>query len=1022
MKRRFAAAITLALAAVVALAAQPTVNPQDVLPFDKAVHKATLPNGLTYFVRLNSRPARRMSLRLAVKAGSLNEADDQQGLAHLVEHMAFNGSEHFKPGELVSYFESTGARLGPHVNAYTSFDETVYMLDLPTDKPEIVAKGITALADFAGGLSLIPEEVNKERGVVIEEWRGRLGAGSRIRDKQLPLLFYKSRYAERLPIGKPDIIRNAPVERLRAFYDTWYRPDRMAVVAVGDMDTAQIEQLIRTAFGPLKGRGPAAPEPDRTVPLHQQTLVSVVTDPEVTDSTVSIVRKRPRESSERVADYRRELIERFVDHMIDERFGELARKPDAKFLGASASNGTLSRTVATFTMTADISDGKLEDGVGVLATEATRIREFGFTATEMERAKKWMAAFYERAYNERDKSESGAFASEYLRNFLEDEPSPGIEYEYRLVHQLLPGIGVNEASAMAKSLLADPSRVILAVSPQKPNIRIPSETELQAALAAASAAPVAAWVDTTSTRELMERAPSAGTVTSRRTLDPLGVTVVTFGNGIEAWLKPTDFKNDQILFSLNAQGGTSLAPPADFPEASLAAGYISLAGVGGMKATDLDKVLAGKLASARPFMTLSIHGIAGSAAPAQLETALQLLYQTFTAPGDDPDAFALLKRQLDAMIANRGRSPGQVFAEKLAQVNSSNHYTSQPLTEERLATLDRAQMTAFYRQRFSNASDFTFFMVGAFKVDEALPLVARYVGSLASTGPRSSRYKDVGIRFPETTQRATVEMGREPRGQTVLSFFADPSEDPAEQERVSAAATVLEIALRDILREELGQTYTVSVGLAQPLPQRSAGHIEIRFGAAPENLDSMTARVMKEIDRLQAEGPSADLTNRVKETARRNYEIALKQNDYWLRRLESVHLFGRNPQEILTRNERIDALTPQVLQEAFRKYFPADRRTIVTLEPAATPPAALEELCSRIFDTPLACWLSTKRGRSSWCSRSRSASARTRRSSPQRTASGSRQTQTPCNPARTAAGYRQSSEAQKRRGEPRSCQ
>src|SRR5215510_8608361 len=269
----------LAVAGTVALVAQSqtsqTFNLQDVLPLDKAIHTATLPNGLKYYVRKNSRPAKRVSLRLAVKAGSVNEADDQQGLAHLIEHMAFNGSEHFKPGELVSFFESTGSRLGPHVNAYTSFDETVYMLDLPTDKPEIVAKGLLALADYAGGLTLSKEEIDKERGVVIEEWRGRLGASTRIRDKQFPILYYNSRYAERVPIGKPEIIRNAPVARLRAFYDTWYRPERMAVVAVGDMNPQTLEAAIRDAFGPLKARAAAAAPPDGSVPLHPDTRLAV---------------------------------------------------------------------------------------------------------------------------------------------------------------------------------------------------------------------------------------------------------------------------------------------------------------------------------------------------------------------------------------------------------------------------------------------------------------------------------------------------------------------------------------------------------------------------------------------------------------------------------------------------------------------------------------------------------------------------------------------------------------------------
>jgi zinc protease len=928
--------LSLALLVSVGLVAQP-FNLQDTIPFDAVVRTATLPNGLKYFIRQNGRPAKRVSLRLAVKAGSLFESDDQQGLAHLVEHMAFNGSEHFKPGELVSYFESTGARLGPHVNAYTSFDETVYMLDVPTDKPEIVEKAITALADFAGGLSLTQTEVDKERGVVVEEWRGGLGASSRIRDKQLPILFKDSRYAERLPIGKPDIIRNAPVERLRAFYDTWYRPERIAVIAVGDVDMAQITQLITAAFSPLKARAPAAQVPDQKVPLHQQTLVSVVADPEVTRSNVQIVRKRPREGDQKVSDYRRDLVARIVDHMMDERFNELERKPDAKFLGAGAGNGTLSRDVATFTMGAQVQDGRLEDGVGVLGTEAVRVREFGFGASEVDRAKRWMAAFYERAYTERDKSESGSFASEYVSYFLNDEPSPGIEYEYKLVQQLLPTISDADTGTLARTLLGDDSRVILATTPQKSGIKIPTESELQAALTTATAVRVAPWVDTSSTRPLMEHAPTGGAVSSRRTLDDVGVTVVKFGNGVEAWLKPTDFKNDQILFTLNAMGGASIAPPADYTEASLATALVSTAGAGGLKALDLQKVLTGKLVVARPYIGLSTHGVSGSSAPAQLETALQLLYQEITAPGSDDESFALLKKQLAAAVANRGRSPGQIFGEKLSEVNTSNHYTSQPLTPERVESLDREKMIAYYRERFANAADFTFFMVGAFKLDDVVPLLAQYLGTLPSRGQRSSSFKDVGLKFPGSSQEAKVEAGREPRAQTVISYFADPSIDPNEQEPVVEATTVLDIALRDILREDLGQTYTVGVGLTQPLPQRGDGRIEVRFGAAPENLPSMTARVRQEIKRLQDEGPSADLTNRAKESARRSYETALKTNDYWLGRLQTVQMYNRNPGEILTRPKRIDAITPQVLQDTFKKYFPADRSTVVTLIPAANP-------------------------------------------------------------------------------------
>jgi zinc protease len=916
--------------------APPTFNPQDVIPFDAVVRRGTLANGLTYFVRRNARPEKRVSLRLAVKAGSLHEADDQLGLAHFLEHMAFNGSTNFKPGELVSYFESTGARLGPHVNAYTSFDETVYMLELPTDNAEVVSRGFTALADFAGGLTLDPEQIDKERGVVIEEWRGRLGAGQRIQDKQLPLMFYGSRYAERLPIGKPEILRTAPAARFRAFYDMWYRPERMAIVAVGDIDAAEVEQIISKAFGPLAARAPAGTAPNGQVPLHSELLVNVATDPELTASSVRLVTKQPAERQDRVGDYRRNLVERLFSDMLNERFNELARKPDAKFLGAGGGGGQLAPTVHTFSLNARVPDGGLIDGLNVLEIEARRVREHGFSQSELDRNKRDMAAYYEQAYNERDKSESGGFADEYVRHFLEGEPAPGIEYERRLVQSVLPGITLQEVTALARARLSSESRVVLAVQPEKPSLPPPTESELRAAMAAADKVAVTPWSDTTTTRALVEKVPEPARVESRRELANLGVTIVRFANGVEAWLKPTDFKNDQVVFTMYSLGGASLAGRADFVEASLATTYVGFSGAGGLKALDLQRMLAGKLASASPFISASTHGINGSAAPADLETALQLLYQFVVAPGDDPEAFALMKRQLEASIANRGRSPAQVFGERLGQINSSNHYTSEPLTADDIASLDRAAMLSYYRARFANAADFTFFMVGTFELDAAIPLLARYVGGLPSKGKKTAEFKDLGVRFPEMMITERVEKGREPQSRTVVSFYADPSPDPIEQERVGAATLVLETALRDTLREELGQTYTVSVGLAQALPQRGDGHVQVSFGAAPENIKGMTDRVIQEVRRMQEKGPSEDLTSRAKESARRSYETALRQNSYWMQRLRTVHMLGRDPGEILTRLERINSVTPAVVQQAFRQYFPLDRYTVVTLLPEPT--------------------------------------------------------------------------------------
>ncbi len=911
----------------------PAFAPAEKLPFDSAVTTGTLPNGLTYYIRKNGRPEKRVSMQLAVKAGSVDEENDQQGLAHFLEHMAFNGTKRFEPGELIAALESTGARLGPHVNAYTSFDETVYMFQLPTDKEGLVEKGLQALADFAGGMTLDPKEIEKERGVVIEEWRGGLGAGSRLRDQQIPVLYYESKYAERLPIGKPDVLKSFRPERLRAFYTKWYRPDRMAVVVVGDVEVADIEGLIKKEFGSLTKPTAAAPDRNYVVPLQSELLVKVATDSEATQSSVSLMGKRKRTTEETVAGYRRDLVRRLAFQMLNERFDELSRKSDAQFLNAGAYESGLSPSISTVGLGASVQEGKIPEGLSAIVLEANRATEHGFGPAELDRAKKRVIASYDRAYAERDKTESSAYVREYVSHFLEGEPSPGIDYERKVVQALLPGITAGEVTGAAKDMFGDTSRVILAVSPQKQGLAVPTEAELRAVVASAEKVAVTAWADAASTRALMERVPDPGMVKERREMPELGVTVVTFSNGVEAWLKPTDFKNDEVIFSLASPGGSSLAPCEQFMEASLASAQVQLSGSGGHSAVDLQRLMAGKIASSVPTVSLSHHGISARSNPANIETALQLMHLQFTAPGDDADAFGLIKKNLEAAYQNRERDPDAVYGEKIGEVNTSGHCTSRPITLERLATLDRAAMVSFYKDRFANAADFTFFMVGAFAVDEVIPLVGKYVGSLPSKGTATAKFRDIGVKFPEIIVRERVVKGREPRARTIVSFFADPPLDENEQARVDAATEVLEIALRDILREELGETYGVSVGLSQALPQRGAGSIGISFGGSPDRIDGMVERAMKEIRRLQEEGPSADLTNRAKEAARRAHETSRRQNGYWLTRLQSSKLLGRDPGLILTREQRIDAVTPQNLHEMFKKYFPMDRYTVVTLTP-----------------------------------------------------------------------------------------
>ena len=945
MRRLLPAFIALTLAAApLALAqpadqapaeqAPPAVATTGPLPADPALTIGTLPNGVTYYVRRNTRPDSRVLLWLAVKAGSIHEEADQRGLAHLLEHMAFNGTAHFKPGELVSFFETAGARFGPHVNAYTSFDETVYMLQVPTDKEGLVDKGLLALADFAAGMSLDPAEVDKERGVVIEEWRLRQGASWRILEKQAPVLYHRSRYAERIPIGTPEILRTFPVARLRDFYDTWYRPERMAVVVVGDVEAAPLVAKVRELFAPITARRPAAADPDRSIPPHEETLVNVSADVEAQASSVSVLHKRPKLPQGTAENYRRDHVRQLMYQMLNLRFGELAQRPDAPFLGAGSGTQELGAETAATVLGARTSDGALDTGLEALLLEARRARDFGFTDAELDRAKRTVLAAYERAYAEREKTESQGYAREYVGNFLDGEPIPGIAHEFALTRALLPGIRLAEVSEAARELLDDTSRVVLATSPEKEGVALPSEAQLRATIARAATAPLTAWTDTLSRADLLTDKPEAGTVTSSRTIEAIGTTVLTLSNGAEVWLKPTDFKNDQVLLGAVARGGAASAPEADYLDTVLSASLVSLGGVGGLKPPDIGKILAGRMASVGAFVDLATHGVRGSSRPQDLEPALQLLYLTFTQPNTDAQALDLLKRQLTALVANREQNPEAVFMDKVRALNTGDSHLVQPITTAAVGALRLDVMASAFQQRFANAADFTFFVVGAFDQAAITPLLAQYIGGLPSTGTRGARDATLDFVFPAKVERITVERGKEPRSSTVITFFSDTGGDVVQETIAGGAAALLQMRLRDVLREDLGGTYSVSADYSHVLPTRGYGTTSISFGSAPDAAEKLVEAVMAEITRLATEGPTAEDAAKVREQEKRELETALKQNGYWLGGLQTAVVLGRDPAQLASGEERIEKLTAEALKVALQRYCPMDRYTVATLLPS----------------------------------------------------------------------------------------
>ncbi len=940
--RLFSAALASSLLALPAAAQPPasaTAAPaapalSDTLRLDPTVRTGVLPNGMRFFIKRNAKPEARVSLRLAVGAGSNVEADDQQGLAHFAEHMNFNGSKHFKSAnELVAYMRSIGMRFGADVNAYTSFDETVYMLEVPTDRDSLLDRGLMALSDFAGRATLSDAEIGKERGVVLEEWRLGRGAQERIQRKQLPLIFRGSRYADRLPIGKPEILQKAPAARLRDYYREWYTPGRMAVIAVGDVDPAKMESLLRSHFRDITARPDEKPAPAFEVPPHQETLVSVATDKEATGSSVSIYFKNPRRTRRTVADFRRGLAEDLFGSMLNARFDEIAHRRDAPFLNGGAFAFPLGRSLDLYVLNASVSDGGIEKGLAALLEEVARVRQHGFLDRELERAKEELRAENERAYAERDKSESSGFAGQFVGHFLTGDPAPGIAAGYELTKGLLTGITLSDVSARTPRLTRNDSRVVLAAAPEKAGLTAPTEEALRAVLARFVEAKVAAWVDTSAGKPLMATLPKPGTVVSSRTIEEIGTTVLMLSNGVEVWLKPTDFKADEILFTAYTMGGLSVADSAQFATAFLTTAVVNDAGVGGFKATDLQKMLSGKIVRVSPSYGPYTHGFNGSARPADLETALQLIHLGFLNVTEDADAYSALQKRLAAFFADRANSPEQVFQDSVAAINTGRFYMNKLPTAEEIAVVRLRSVLDFHKKRFTNAADFTVFFAGSFSVDSITPLLARYLGSLPSSGKRTSAFVPRGPRYPAGMTTKQVRKGVEPKSNTRITFFTHGGIEELDMHRARAAANILSDHLRETLRELLGGTYGASAGFSNLAPLPGYSTTTVAFGCAPENVEKMVAASLEEVRKLREQGPSAADVQKIQEVERRELEVALKQNATWSGSLQAVHMYGFDPRRIAKRRERIDLLTPENLKDTFRKYYPLDRYTVLTLLP-----------------------------------------------------------------------------------------
>jgi zinc protease len=903
--------------------AKPAAHPDDApLPLWSPVKQGTLANGLTYYILKHGKPERRAFLWLAVNAGAVAEDDDQRGLAHFVEHMAFNGTRRFPKAEIINYLEKIGMRFGADLNARTDFDETVYELEVPTDDKAFLARGFDILHDWAGDLSFDGAEVDKERGVVKEEWRLGRGAGQRIFDKQAPVLFKGSRYAVRLPIGLPEILDKAPRDRLVKFYKDWYRPDLMAVIAVGDFDdVGAIEKEIQTRFGDLKN--PASPRARLAagVPKADGTRVSIETDRELPATVVSVFNILPHRAEASARDYRRIVVEQIYQSILNERLGAIARRPDAPFVAAFAGIAGETREIDSFARRAQAKPGQAAQALESLFTEVLRVEQHGVTQSELDRARTILARFYEQGEAEESTSDSRNYTEELTRHFFEGELMIGRKAEKELTLRYLPTLSLAELNKLAKSYGGADNRVILIAGPDASKAPpLPTKERVLAIIDEVAGRKIEPWEDKSPTAKLMAQPPRPGTITKQGKVDAIGVLDWTLSNGVRVILKPTDYQADQVELVGRSPGGLAMASDKDFADVRFADDIAAIGGAGELDEEELQKVLAGKHVGAQASISETTEDIEARGSARDLETMFQLVHVAMTRPRKDDRAIAVWRGNLAAQLTESLRIPEAQFARQSSVTLFRNHPRRRPLEPADVEKANADKAFAFYKDRFGDATDFTFVIVGAFDPAQVKPLVETYLASLPAKG-RREKEKDLRIRRAPGVVKKVWNLGQEPKARVQLLFHGDEAWSRDKDRDMFILGEVLSIRLREVLREDKGGVYGVAVhGSIARTPHAERSFV-ISFGCDPARLDELVKATFDEIAQLQRAGIGAEYLEKVKQTFTRERETQLRNNGFWLGWLTTAYAHRDDPTLVLDPSKMTARMTSDNVKAAAKRYL-----------------------------------------------------------------------------------------------------
>ena len=924
------------------------INLSQPIPVDPNVKVGKLPNGLTYYIQKNPKPEKKMELRLVVNAGSILEDPEQRGLAHFMEHMNFNGSKHFPKNELVDYLQKVGVKFGADLNAYTSFDETVYMLPISSDDPDIVEKGFTVLEDWAGNNLLDKTEIDKERGVVLEESRLSKGAQERMLRQYFPKLFNGSKYAERLPIGKDSILKTFNPPSLERFYKQWYRPDLMAVVVVGDIDPAEAEKKIKAHFSGFKNPANERPRPAITqIAARTKADAMVLTDDEATNTILEVFNYiTPAKKTKTWADYRESVKKELINSLINERLQELTQKENPPFVYGYTGIDQFIRGYDAFISFAVLGDNTTGEAINALLAETERARKYGFLATELDRTKANLLNEAERTFREKGKSESRTLVSNYINNYLEGQPIPGPENRYKFLKQVLPGITLKEVNDAAKKMQAPTNAFALVTAPTGRKDKLPSGVDLEKQIIAAAKQEVKPYEEKVVATNLMEGSGAAGKILSENKNEKLGTSDLTLSNGVTITLKPTNFKNDEIMMDAWRWGGWQRFPLEDKDNAKHAAEMITVMGVKDMSPTDLQKFLSGKTVEVLPYLNDHEEGIQGSSSVKDFETSLQLVNLYFTQPRKDQSLFNSFVTKQKGAVQFYKANPQYFFQDTIIRIQYNNSpWVGFLPTVQEFENLKLDKIMSLYNQVYGNADGMHFTFVGNIDPAIAKPLFEKYLGSLPGK-PEEHKFKDNGARPIQGSVLANIKRGKESQSFINIMWSGETQYSREENMAFRALIDALNIKVIEKLREDMSGMY--SGGLNGSIQKRPYTHYTViaNIPCGPENVDKLTAALFDIIKNAQEKGIEQKDLDKVKETWRKKYRENLQKNEAWLDNLSNAFIDQNNPENILDYEQKVDALTVQDLQKAAQKFLNTSNYIKAVLYPES---ANVEEGVKRAF-------------------------------------------------------------------------